>query len=151
MIFQDALPTEPTEEWPGGWLIYRPHAKPPIAAVSEITGKIRYGTPAYVGAAWRTEAEARAQAQPDRGEVVAWTPVSNGTPLTAAYWAGTERDGELPVGIVEIAGRLNVKRATVDQWQARELLPDPAWTVGGRPAWPWSAIRAWAHDTGRLP
>jgi predicted DNA-binding transcriptional regulator AlpA len=50
-----------------------------------------------------------------------------------------------PVGAVEIAQRLNVKRRTVDQWRQRDLgFPPPRWTVGGRPAWNWDDIEAWA-------
>ena len=56
--------------------------------------------------------------------------------------------GELshvPVGAVEIAARLGVARRTVDQWRQRELgFPEPRWTVGGRPAWAWADIEAWA-------
>lgn len=55
-----------------------------------------------------------------------------------------------PVGILEIAERLDVKRATVDQWLQRDLLPPPEWKVGGRPAWNWATIRRWAVETGRL-
>lgn len=55
-----------------------------------------------------------------------------------------------PVGIPEIAERLGVKRATVDQWRLRGLLPDPKWTVGGRPAWDWTDVEKWAKETGRL-
>lgn len=54
-----------------------------------------------------------------------------------------------PVGIPEIADRLRVKRETVDIWRFRKLLPDPRWTVGGRPAWNWPDIAAWAEQTGR--
>lgn len=61
----------------------------------------------------------------------------------------TECDCE-PVGIVEIADRLGVSRLTVDSWQQRRRLPEPRWTVGGRPAWDWAAIREWARETGRL-
>lgn len=56
----------------------------------------------------------------------------------------------MPVGIIEIAARLGVRRATVDQWRQRGLLPDPRWIVGGRPAWDWTDIEAWARETGRL-
>lgn len=56
----------------------------------------------------------------------------------------------IPVGAVEIAVRLGVRRATVDQWQQRGLLPAPDWTVGGRPAWDWTRIEEWARKTGRL-
>lgn len=55
-----------------------------------------------------------------------------------------------PVGIVEIAERLGVKRTTVDVWLYRGLLPEPKWTVGGRPAWDWRDIERWARDTNRL-
>lgn len=54
-----------------------------------------------------------------------------------------------PVGAKEIADRLAVKRGTVDMWRHRELFPDPDYTVGGRPAWEWSAVEAWADETGR--
>ena len=55
------------------------------------------------------------------------------------------------VGAVEIAERLGVARQTVDQWRQRGLFPDRDHTVGGRPAWDWSTVEAWARDTGRLP
>jgi predicted DNA-binding transcriptional regulator AlpA len=55
-----------------------------------------------------------------------------------------------PVGAIEIASLLGVRRATVDQWRQRRLLPEPEWTVGGRPAWRESSILAWARSTGRL-
>lgn len=55
-----------------------------------------------------------------------------------------------PVGTVEIAARLGVKRETVDKWRTRDLLPAPRWTVGGRPAWDWVDVERWARDTGRL-
>lgn len=57
-----------------------------------------------------------------------------------------------PVGIVEIAERLGVRRATVDQWRYHETggFPAPKWTVGGRPAWDWSDIKRWAESTGRI-
>ncbi|MGZ6836791.1 MAG: helix-turn-helix transcriptional regulator [Blastococcus sp.] len=54
-----------------------------------------------------------------------------------------------PVGIPEIAARLGVKRATVDIWRTRQLLPEPRWTVGGRPAWNWPDVLEWARQTGR--
>lgn len=59
-------------------------------------------------------------------------------------------DDVLPVGIPEIAVKLGVKRATVDQWLQRRLLPPPDWTVGGRPAWNWPTVRRWAEETGRI-
>ena len=65
-----------------------------------------------------------------------------------------------PVGIVEIVDRLGISRATVDQWKLRYSaekvagtslvpFPEPRWTVGGRPAWNWDEIVAWAKATGR--
>lgn len=55
-----------------------------------------------------------------------------------------------PVGLAEIAERLGVSRATADQWRYRGVLPDPRWTVGGRPAWNWADVERWAHETGRI-
>jgi predicted DNA-binding transcriptional regulator AlpA len=55
------------------------------------------------------------------------------------------------VGVVEIAERLAVTRKAVDAWRARGLgFPEPRWTVGGRPAWEWAEVEAWARETGRL-
>jgi hypothetical protein len=55
-----------------------------------------------------------------------------------------------PVGAVEIAERLGVARRTVDQWRQRETgFPQPTWTVGGRPAWHWPLVQAWAFETDR--
>lgn len=58
-----------------------------------------------------------------------------------------------PVGAVEIADRLGVARGTVDRWRLRPAVQfrQPRWTVGGRPAWNWPDIEAWAQETGRLP
>ena len=56
-----------------------------------------------------------------------------------------------PVGAVEIAERLGVKRRTVDQWRQRDLgFPEPRWTVGGRPAWQWDDVQAW-HESRPSP
>lgn len=55
-----------------------------------------------------------------------------------------------PVGLKEIAERLGVQRNTVDVWAYRKLLPDARWQVGGRPAWNWPDIKAWALESGRL-
>lgn len=55
-----------------------------------------------------------------------------------------------PVGAVEIAERLAVRRATVDQWRQRGIFPEPQGVVGGRPAWDWPVVEAWARETGRL-
>lgn len=55
-----------------------------------------------------------------------------------------------PVGLIEIADRLGVQRNTADVWRQRGLLPEPDWTVGGRPAWNWPTVEKWARDSGRL-
>jgi hypothetical protein len=54
-----------------------------------------------------------------------------------------------PVGTDDIADRLGVKRQTVAMWRYRKLLPEPSWTVSGRPAWNWPDIQKWAKETGR--
>ncbi len=55
-----------------------------------------------------------------------------------------------PVGAVEIAERLGVKRRTVDAWRQRDLgFPEPRWTVGGRPAWNYDDVAAWHADRPR--
>lgn len=56
--------------------------------------------------------------------------------------------GEAPehptvVGIPEIARRLGVKRATIDQWKWLGQFPPPKWTVGGRPAWDMRDVQKW--------
>lgn len=57
-----------------------------------------------------------------------------------------------PVGTIEIATRLGVRRSTVDMWRQRDLhFPKPTWTIGGRPAWNWDVVWAWAERTGRDP
>lgn len=56
-----------------------------------------------------------------------------------------------PVGAVEIAARLGVKRRTVDAWRQRELgFPEPRWQVGGRPAWHFDDVAAWYEQRGSL-
>jgi MerR-like DNA binding protein len=54
-----------------------------------------------------------------------------------------------PVGSDDIAARLGVKRQTVAMWKQRGLLPEPRWTVSGRPCWNWPDVAKWAKDTGR--
>jgi len=62
-----------------------------------------------------------------------------------------------PVGVKEIAARLDVKAQTVETWRRRHTegfrrFPHPDWAeIGGRPAWAWSTIWTWAASTGRLP
>lgn len=55
-----------------------------------------------------------------------------------------------PVGLVEIAERLGVRKETAHVWRTRGVMPEPTWTVGGRPAWNWPDVEAWARETGRL-
>jgi len=56
-----------------------------------------------------------------------------------------------PVGLTEIAARLGVQEQSAHNWRTRGRLPEPRWTVGGRPAWDWHLdIHPWAATTGRL-
>lgn len=54
-----------------------------------------------------------------------------------------------PVGLVEIAKRLDVPLNTVQVWRKRGRLPAPSWTVSGAPAWDWFEVKAWAQASGR--
>jgi hypothetical protein len=64
---------------------------------------------------------------------------------TAGTFSGVD-----PVGTIEIAERLGVTRDAVNQWRKRGLgFPEPRWAVGGRPAWEWEDVEAWARETGR--
>ena len=57
-----------------------------------------------------------------------------------------------PVGALEVAGRLGVRRETVAMWKQRDLLPPARWTVSGQDAWDWNEdILPWATATRRLP
>lgn len=47
------------------------------------------------------------------------------------------------VGCKEIAERLGVTQNLVATWRKRGQLPEPAGSVGGRPAWWWHDIEAW--------
>jgi hypothetical protein len=59
-------------------------------------------------------------------------------------------DAQIPVGGLEIANRLGVRRETVAQWKQRGLLPAPRWTVSGEDAWDWALdIEPWALKTRR--
>jgi len=55
-----------------------------------------------------------------------------------------------PVGQTEIATRLGVPLDTVRKWKHRGVMPEPEWTVGGRPAWNLDTIEEWAIRTHRL-
>ena len=57
-----------------------------------------------------------------------------------------------PVGALEVADRLGVRRETVATWKQRGLLPLARWTVSGQDAWDWTLdIEPWARGTGRMP
>lgn len=55
-----------------------------------------------------------------------------------------------PLGPKEVAEFLEVKRATVQQWTFRNVLPDGDYTINNMPAWERRTIVEWAVDTGRL-
>jgi len=57
-----------------------------------------------------------------------------------------------PVGIIEIAAKLDVARVTVDKWIQRPWVafPEHRWLVGGRPCWNWPDVWRWAKATHRL-
>lgn len=56
----------------------------------------------------------------------------------------------IPVGKAELVELLHCTRDTVDKWSTRNLLPEPDWTVGGRPAWNLATIAKWCRDTDRI-
>jgi hypothetical protein len=64
---------------------------------------------------------------------------------------------DTPVGVTEIAAAAGVQPNTVEVWRRRHTaqdghpFPQPAWPVGGRPAWRWGEVRTWLERTGRLP
>lgn len=55
-----------------------------------------------------------------------------------------------PMGPKEVADFLAVKRATVQQWLFRKVLPNRDFTVSGFPAWEKETIVRWALETGRM-
>lgn len=54
------------------------------------------------------------------------------------------------VGVKEIAERLGVEPQVVRLWKHRGLLPEPDWSVGGRPAWLWSRFDGWQLPGSRV-
>lgn len=57
-------------------------------------------------------------------------------------------DGDL-VGPDELAGLLDVSRATIRQWRHRGLLPAADLELSGLPIWTLRTVRDWAALTGR--
>lgn len=56
-----------------------------------------------------------------------------------------------PVGVIEIADRLNVEARSVHMALRRERLPAPDHdSINGARAWEWRNIMWWAGETGRL-
>lgn len=55
-----------------------------------------------------------------------------------------------PLGPKELAEFLGVKRATVQQWRFRQVLPAEDYRINGGPAWERQTIIEWAIETGRL-
>lgn len=54
------------------------------------------------------------------------------------------------MGPKEVAEFLGVKRATVQQWSYRRVLPERDLTIGKMPVWNRDTIVQWAVATGRL-
>lgn len=138
----------------------RPYDSPLIGAIMEYVREERRGVgPVQLGQL-RRSIEERDNRGPTWNEATktydmpkvtdAWIheQASKYQAAKSAWLASLDRSE--PVGIPEIAERLRVERATVDKWRVRGVLPEPRWTVGGRPAWAWGDIRAWAEQTDRL-
>lgn len=59
-----------------------------------------------------------------------------------------------PVGILEIAARLDVASDTVQKWRARfadtdKPFPEPRGAISGQPWWHWGDVARWCKATGR--
>lgn len=54
------------------------------------------------------------------------------------------------MGPKEVAEFLDVRRATVQQWSYRKVLPPRDLTIGKQPVWQRATVIAWALETGRL-
>lgn len=69
--------------------------------------------------------------------------------------ASSPRTAVVPVGIVEIAERLDVASDTVQKWRVRLAdtdtpFPEPRGVVGGTtPWWHWGDVQRWAKKAGR--
>lgn len=55
------------------------------------------------------------------------------------------------LGIEEVAALANVRRATVDKWRTRGILPPPDLTISKTPAWRRETILHWLRATSRAP
>lgn len=53
----------------------------------------------------------------------------------------------LPLGVLEVAALLGVKKNTVHQWRARNKMPPPDGHIGGAPVWWEETIRGWCDGT----
>ncbi len=81
------------------------------------------------------------------------TPVPDQSPRALERHTGASQSivREVPLGIAEIAQLLEVKRATVNMWRARGVLPEPDGFVSDSPYWWPATIRDFAIATNRVP
>lgn len=64
---------------------------------------------------------------------------------------GKRLGAEIVFGPIEVAALADVKPATVLQWRARGVTPEPDAVISRVPLWLESTIVPWLRDTGRLP
>jgi hypothetical protein len=55
-----------------------------------------------------------------------------------------------PMGLSDIAERLEMTQENVQILHHRNQLPKHRWIVSGRPCWNWPDVKQWARKTGRL-
>jgi hypothetical protein len=82
--------------------------------------------------------------------VASWLATYRHHPRRPAVTIKRKRVTGDPVGIEEIAKRLDVPVKTVRYWRSQGLLPAPRWRVSGNAAFEFSDIEQWTRATGRM-